>query len=63
MLLPRMPPNYCITLTLASSLTPLYSFSRTLINQRGAALGAEFRGKGVHVALGPDMYVTDARAV
>ncbi|KAF9015366.1 glycoside hydrolase family 3 protein [Cyathus striatus] len=31
------------------------SFNRTLMRQRGAALGAEFRGKGVHVALGPMM--------
>lgn len=27
------------------------------MNQRGAALGAEFRGKGVNVALGPDMNI------
>ncbi|TFY82692.1 hypothetical protein EWM64_g1318 [Hericium alpestre] len=31
------------------------TFNRTLMRQRGEALGAEFRGKGVHVALGPDM--------
>ena len=41
------------------SLTSPHSFSRTLINKRGAALGAEFRGKGVNVALGPDMLVAD----
>ncbi|KAF8973771.1 glycoside hydrolase family 3 protein [Flammula alnicola] len=31
------------------------TFNRTLMRQRGVALGAEFRGKGVHVALGPMM--------
>ncbi|KAF8912865.1 beta-glucosidase [Gymnopilus junonius] len=31
------------------------TFNRTLMHSRGAALGAEFRGKGVHVALGPMM--------
>ncbi|KAI0271493.1 beta-glucosidase [Gloeopeniophorella convolvens] len=31
------------------------TFNRTLMNQRGAAMGAEFRGKGVNVALGPMM--------
>ena len=30
-------------------------FNRTLMNQRGTALGSEFRGKGVNVALGPMM--------
>ncbi|KAF8486551.1 glycoside hydrolase superfamily [Gautieria morchelliformis] len=29
------------------------SFDKTLINQRGVAMGAEHRGKGVNVALGP----------
>ncbi|KAF8898513.1 glycoside hydrolase family 3 protein [Infundibulicybe gibba] len=33
------------------------TFNRTLMRQRGAALGAEFRGKGVHVALGPMMNI------
>ncbi len=33
------------------------TFNRTLMRQRGEALGAEFRGKGVNVALGPMMYV------
>ncbi|KAF6766400.1 cellulose-binding beta-glucosidase [Ephemerocybe angulata] len=33
------------------------TFNRTLIRQRGADMGAEFRGKGVHVALGPAMNV------
>ena len=28
-------------------------WNRTLIRERGAAMGAEFRGKGVHVALAP----------
>ncbi|KAH9486735.1 putative beta-glucosidase L [Psilocybe cubensis] len=31
------------------------TFNRTLMRSRGAALGAEFRGKGIHVALGPMM--------
>jgi beta-glucosidase len=29
------------------------SWDRVLVRQRGAYLGAEFRGKGAHVALGP----------
>ncbi|KAF9569768.1 beta-glucosidase [Agrocybe pediades] len=36
------------------------TFNRTLMRSRGAALGAEFRGKGVHVALGPMMNVARA---
>ncbi|KAJ6582804.1 glycoside hydrolase family 3 protein [Mycena sp. CBHHK59/15] len=31
------------------------TFNRTLMRQRGVAMGAEFRGKGVNVALGPMM--------
>ncbi|KDR74106.1 hypothetical protein GALMADRAFT_227804 [Galerina marginata CBS 339.88] len=31
------------------------TFNRTLMRSRGTALGAEFRGKGVNVALGPMM--------
>lgn len=31
------------------------TWNRTLMRQRGAAMGAEFKGKGVHVALGPMM--------
>ncbi|KAA1468626.1 glycoside hydrolase family 3 protein [Dentipellis sp. KUC8613] len=38
------------------------TFNRTLMRQRGEALGAEFRGKGVHVALGPDMNLMRAPA-
>ncbi|KAI0757179.1 beta-glucosidase [Daedaleopsis nitida] len=30
-------------------------FNRTLFRQRGEAMGAEFKGKGIHVALGPMM--------
>ncbi|EJD55142.1 hypothetical protein AURDEDRAFT_140808 [Auricularia subglabra TFB-10046 SS5] len=33
------------------------TFNRDLIKQRGVALGAEFRGKGAHVILGPDMNI------
>ncbi|QRV91562.1 glycoside hydrolase family 3 protein [Ceratobasidium sp. AG-Ba] len=33
------------------------TFNRDLIQQRGAAMGAEFRGKGVHVALSPAMNI------
>ena len=29
------------------------SWDRTLVRQRGEYMGAEFRGKGAHVALGP----------
>jgi beta-glucosidase len=32
-------------------------FNRTLMNQRGVAMGQEFKGKGVHVGLGPMMFV------
>ncbi|KAL0950918.1 hypothetical protein HGRIS_007675 [Hohenbuehelia grisea] len=38
------------------------TFNRDLIRQRGAAMGAEFRGKGVHVALGPMMNLMRAPA-
>jgi beta-glucosidase len=31
------------------------TFNRNLMNKRGVAIGAEFRGKGVNVALGPMM--------
>ncbi|KAL1762485.1 glycoside hydrolase family 3 protein [Schizophyllum commune] len=33
------------------------TFNRTLIRARGVALGEEFRGKGIHVYLGPDMNI------
>jgi beta-glucosidase len=33
------------------------SFNRTLMHQRGVAMGEEFRGKGVNVLLGPSMSV------
>lgn len=32
-------------------------FNRTLMNKRGLAMGQEFKGKGVHVGLGPMMLV------
>lgn len=38
------------------------TFNRTLMNQRGTALGSEFRGKGVNVALGPMMNLMRAPA-
>ncbi|KAK0456280.1 glycoside hydrolase family 3 protein [Armillaria borealis] len=38
------------------------TFNRTLIRQRGVAMGQEFRGKGVHVALGPMMNTMRAPA-
>ncbi|KAK1229387.1 hypothetical protein PQX77_007564 [Marasmius sp. AFHP31] len=38
------------------------TFNRTLIRQRGAAMGQEFRGKGIHVALGPMMNIARAPA-
>jgi beta-glucosidase len=34
------------------------SFDRELIYERGVAMGAEFRGKGAHVALGSVISVT-----
>ncbi|TRM61488.1 glycoside hydrolase family 3 protein [Schizophyllum amplum] len=33
------------------------TWNRTLIRARGVAMGEEFRGKGVHVHLGPDMNI------
>ncbi|KAJ7274090.1 glycoside hydrolase family 3 protein [Mycena rebaudengoi] len=38
------------------------TFNRDLIRQRGVAMGAEFRGKGVNVALGPMMNLMRAPA-
>ncbi|KAF8078406.1 beta-glucosidase, partial [Lyophyllum atratum] len=38
------------------------TFNRTLMTQHGAAMGAEFRGKGIHVALGPMMNIMRAPA-
>ncbi|KAF8609380.1 beta-glucosidase [Ceratobasidium sp. AG-I] len=38
------------------------TFNRDLIQKRGAALGAEFKGKGVHVLLGPAMNIARAPA-
>ncbi|KDQ63844.1 glycoside hydrolase family 3 protein, partial [Jaapia argillacea MUCL 33604] len=38
------------------------TFNRTLMRQRGVAMGQEFRGKGVHVQLGPDMNMMRAPA-
>ncbi|KAI8995506.1 beta-glucosidase [Trametes punicea] len=38
------------------------TFNRTLIHARGAAMGAEFRGKGVNVALAPMMNLMRAPA-
>ncbi|KLO13958.1 glycoside hydrolase family 3 protein [Schizopora paradoxa] len=38
------------------------TFNRTLMNQRGVAMGEEFRGKGVHIALGPMMNLMRAPA-
>ncbi|KAJ7674294.1 beta-glucosidase [Mycena rosella] len=37
-------------------------FNRTLMNQRGVAMGQEFKGKGVHVGLGPMMNLMRAPA-
>ncbi|KAI5121415.1 hypothetical protein M0805_003187 [Coniferiporia weirii] len=38
------------------------TFNRTLMFQRGAAMAEEFKGKGVHVALGPMMNIMRAPA-
>ncbi|KAL1952140.1 hypothetical protein VTO73DRAFT_1289 [Trametes versicolor] len=38
------------------------TFNRTLMRERGAAMGSEFKGKGVHVALGPMMNLMRAPA-
>ncbi|KAI0824217.1 beta-glucosidase [Trametes gibbosa] len=38
------------------------TFNRTLIRARGEAMGTEFKGKGIHVALGPMMNLMRAPA-
>ncbi|KAJ7793670.1 beta-glucosidase [Mycena olivaceomarginata] len=38
------------------------TFNRTLMNKRGLAMGQEFKGKGVHVGLGPMMNLMRAPA-
>lgn len=38
------------------------TFNRDLIKKRGEAMGAEFRGKGINVALGPMMNMMRAPA-
>lgn len=38
------------------------TFNRDLMRQRGAALGAEFKAKGIHVALGPAMNIARVAA-
>ncbi|KAH9916602.1 glycoside hydrolase superfamily [Epithele typhae] len=38
-----------------AGITVASTWNRTLIRERGLAMGAEFKGKGVHVALGPMM--------
>ncbi|KAG6911801.1 hypothetical protein DXG01_000048 [Tephrocybe rancida] len=46
----------------ASGINVASTFNRTLMAQHGAAMGAEFRGKGVNVALGPMMNIVRAPA-
>ncbi|RPD58566.1 hypothetical protein L226DRAFT_536965 [Lentinus tigrinus ALCF2SS1-7] len=38
-----------------AGITVAATWNRTLLRQRGVAMGREFKGKGVHVALGPMM--------
>ncbi|KAJ7701453.1 beta-glucosidase [Mycena rosella] len=45
-----------------AAITVASTFNRTLMRQRGEAMGAEFRGKGVNVALGPMMNLMRAPA-
>ncbi|KAI0757133.1 beta-glucosidase, partial [Daedaleopsis nitida] len=45
-----------------SELNAAATWNRTLIRARGEAMGAEFRGKGVHVALAPMMNLMRAPA-
>lgn len=52
----------CLYLNYRSEINVAATFNRTLMRARGAALGAEFRGKGVHVALGPMMNLVRAPA-
>ncbi|KAL1729777.1 glycoside hydrolase family 3 protein [Schizophyllum commune] len=47
-------PSLCLQ---ASGVNTAATFNRTLIRARGVALGEEFRGKGIHVYLGPDMNI------
>ncbi|KAJ6584015.1 glycoside hydrolase family 3 protein [Mycena vulgaris] len=61
-------PGFCLEdsplgVRLASNAINVAStFNRTLMRQRGEAMGAEFRGKGVNVALGPMMNLMRAPA-
>ena len=38
-----------------AGITVATTWNRTLLRQRGQAMGAEFKGKGAHVGLGPMM--------
>ncbi|KAF7364847.1 Glycoside hydrolase family 3 protein [Mycena venus] len=48
--------------TFPAAMNVASTFNRTLMRQRGEAMGAEFRGKGVNVALGPMMNTMRAPA-
>ena len=43
-----------------SAINAAATFNRTLMRRRATEMGAEFRGKGINVALAPAMYVVDA---
>jgi beta-glucosidase len=42
-----------------SAINAAATFNRTLMRRRATEMGAEFRGKGINVALAPAMYVAD----
>ncbi|KAG8952575.1 hypothetical protein FRC03_012069 [Tulasnella sp. 419] len=60
-------PGYCLQdaplgVRFADKVSVFPAWDRELIRQRGIALGEEFRGKGVHIALGPAMNMARAAA-
>ncbi|KAJ7022756.1 glycoside hydrolase family 3 protein, partial [Mycena alexandri] len=61
-------PGFCLegwsewASTFVAAINVAATFNRSLMRQRGEAMGAEFRGKGVNVALGPMMNLMRAPA-
>ncbi|KAH7344460.1 glycoside hydrolase superfamily [Rhizoctonia solani] len=55
---PTWSPIYRQSLGFPAGINIAATFNRDLMRKRGVALGAEFRGKGIHVALGPAVGIT-----
>jgi beta-glucosidase len=49
--------TYALTPSLSNLISHWLRWNRTLMRLRGSAMGAEFRAKGVHAALGPMMNI------